>query len=268
MMKVDCHVHSRNSSDGRDKIKDIVADARAKGINWLCITDHLDMDLKCGGHAAVPWKHIDLDAYKSEWTAAAQEVADAKDFTFRFGIEAGWSKKAESVYVDLLPKYDFDCVINSVHFVYGWDVYFPQAFIFKSKKKIYTGYLDAVLNSLSAPYEYDVVAHIGYVTRSAPYKDKSLHYADYPEKFDAIFKGIIERGKALEVNTHTELFPSVELLKRYYELGGRKLSFGSDSHKAELCKNYESTCKMLKEIGFTHFSVFTKHVETLIPIGD
>lgn len=93
-----------------------------------------------------------------------------------------------------------------------------------------------------------------------------LEYADFPDKFDAILHGIIERGKALEVNTHTTLFPSEEILRKYYEYGGRKLSFGSDSHHAELCKDYEKTCAMLRGIGFTHFSVFTDHKEELVEI--
>ena len=105
------------------------------------------------------------------------------------------------------------------------------------------------------------------MTRNAPYINKKLEYADYPDKFERILKGIIDRGKALEVNTHTTLFPTEEILRKYYEFGGRKVSFGSDSHHAELCKDYENTCKLLKEIGFTHFSVFTAHKEELVPIG-
>ena len=93
-----------------------------------------------------------------------------------------------------------------------------------------------------------------------------LEYADFPDKFDAILKGIIERGKALEVNTHTPLVPTGEILRKYSEYGGRKLSFGSDSHHAELCKDYERTCAMLRGIGFTHFSVFTDHKEELVEI--
>lgn len=55
-------------------------------------------------------------------------------------------------------------------------------------------------------------------------------------------------------------------MRKYYEYGGRKLSFGSDSHHAELCKDYERTCAMLRGIGFTHFSVFTYHKEELVEI--
>ncbi len=265
-MIIDTHVHTRHSSDGHHSIKEIIRQAKERGIGFLCTTDHLDYDLKYGGHAAVPWRHINLDEYKAEFDEAKANLGEDSGLELRFGIEAGWSKKAEEHLKDLLPRYDFDQVINSVHFVLGWDVYFPQAFWFKTKKRLYSTYLHNVLDSLDAPYEYDVVAHFGYVTRSAPYKNKELPYSDYPELFDAIFKKIIEKGKALEINTHTTQYPTDEILRKYYEAGGRKISFGSDSHRDELGKNYEETCRYLKSIGFTHFSVFTKHVEQLIPI--
>lgn len=270
MIFVDSHVHTRHSSDGKDPICDILAEAKAKGLYYLATTDHLDYDLKFGhNRSPIPWKHIDLDAYKAEWEENADALAkEGSALKFRFGIEAGFSPEpqVQEKYAELFGRMRFDVVVNSVHFVNGWDVYFPNAFFFKSRRRMYGDYLDLVLQSLDAPYEYDIVAHIGYVTRNAPYKKKVLEYADFPDKFDAILHGIIERGKALEVNTHTTLFPSEEILRKYYEYGGRKLSFGSDSHHAELCKDYEKTCAMLRGIGFTHFSVFTDHKEELVKI--
>lgn len=271
MIYVDSHVHTRHSSDGKDPIADITAEAKAKGLYYLATTDHLDYDLKFGhNRSPIPWKHIDVDAYAAEWKAAADALEkEGNPFKFRFGIEAGFSPEpqVQEKYKELFSRMRFDVVVNSVHFVNGWDVYFPNAFFFKSRRKMYGDYLDLVLASLDAPYAYDIVAHIGYVTRNAPYKKKELRYADFPDKFDNILHGIIERGKALEVNTHTTLFPSEEILRKYYEYGGRKLSFGSDSHHAELCKDFDKTCALLKDIGFTHFSVFTDHVEELVPIG-
>ena len=111
-----------------------------------------------------------------------------------------------------------------------------------------------------------MVAHFGYVTRNAPYKDKSLNYSDYPELFDKILLKVIEKGKALEINTHKTWYPTDEILRRYYALGGRKISFGSDSHRGQLCEDYEKVCAYLLDIGFTHFSVFRKHVESLVEI--
>ncbi len=258
MMRADSHVHSRNSSDGRDRIADIVREAEEKGLCYLAITDHLDLELKYGGgHTPVRWRHIDLDAYYAEWSEAKREAeARGSKVDLRLGIEAGYGENVCDRYLDTLSRYPFDVVINSVHFVGGWDVYFPNAFLFKRKRTVYGEYLGNILKSLDAPYHYDIVAHIGYVTRNAPYIDKSLVFADFPDKFERILKGIIDRGKSLEVNTHTTLFPSVELLEKYYSYGGRRISFGSDSHHAELCKDYEQTARLLKDIGFTEFTVF------------
>ncbi len=63
MIYVDSHVHSRNSSDGRDPVAEIVREAEEKGLAYLATTDHLDLELKYGGnHSPLKWKHIDLDA--------------------------------------------------------------------------------------------------------------------------------------------------------------------------------------------------------------
>ncbi|MEG2450806.1 MAG: PHP domain-containing protein, partial [Clostridia bacterium] len=228
--------------------------------------DHLDYDLKFGkNHTPICWNHINLDKYYAEWQDAKKQ-ADGLDFCF--GVEVGFEDDPEvfEKYQEVFEKFNFDVVINSVHFVNGMDVYFPMAFFFKSKQKMYSDYLDKVLKSLDAPYKYDIVAHLGYVTRNAPYKDKALKYADFPDKFDAILNGVIERGKSLEVNTHHDMNPTKEILERYFALGGRKLSFGSDSHRNELVKDFETVCALLKEIGFENFSVFHRHIEKLIPI--
>lgn len=271
MIYVDSHVHTQNSPDGHDSIQSIVNEAKRKGLYYLCTTDHLDYDLKYGrNRSPIPWNHIDLNKYYFEWQAAKAELQKENNpLLFKFGVEVGYenNKKVISKIEEVLEKYPFDAVINSVHFVKGMDVYFRSAFFLKPKHVMYGAYLDKVFESLSAPYQYDIVAHIGYVTRNAPYKDKALRYMDFPHKFDAILKAVINKDKALEINTHHDMTPTEEIVRRYYELGGRKISYGSDSHHKELCKDFEKTCALLKGIGFTHFSVFDRHKEIKVPIA-
>ena len=265
MQIVDSHVHTINSPDGNDKIKTILETAKNKGFYYLATTDHLDLDLKCvkKNKTPVKWNHIDLDKYYAEWKEAEKDAGDVK---FRFGIEAGYDKGANEAYIETLSKYPFDVVINSVHFVDHWDVYFLNAFLFKPKKRVYTHYLEKIYESLDAPYQYDIVGHIGYVTRNAPYRDKSLKLDDYKEIIDKILRKIIEKDKALEINTHHGILPTDEILKKYYELGGRRISFGSDSHRMDIGKDFEKVCSLAKSIGFTHFSVYTKHIPEEIEI--
>lgn len=266
-MKVDSHNHSKFSADGSVEISVMVQNAKAVGGNYLAITDHCDKDtLQEGNVVPVPWRQLDLEAYKADFDRVRSEVeAENKrtgdNFYLAFGIEAGFDKRANKLYEELIPSYPFDVVINSVHFVDGYDAYFPYFFEGKTKEHCYTRYLETVYDSLFVNYHFDIVGHIGYCVRNAPYEDSVMHYADNPELIDKILKRVIELDKALEVNRHSKLVPNVEILERYYALGGRKLSFGSDAHRGDVFKDYDETCEILKKIGFTHFSYFIKHKE-------
>lgn len=271
MMRCDSHVHTRNSHDGKLSIAEITDLALSQGLCYLATTDHLDYDFAYGKNKApLRWPDLDLDKYYAEWKTAKQALNSIKNcgLNLCFGIEAAYdsSTYVKQKYKETIAEYPFDVVINSVHCVDGFDVYFKSAFLFKSKERMYGRYLETVLESLDAPYPYDIVAHIGYITHGAPYKDKILRYSDFPDKIDAILCRIIEKKKCLEINFHHEMNPPVDIIKRYYDLGGRKISYGSDAHRGEICKKYDEICALLKEIGFTHFSVFEKHIENLVPI--
>lgn len=270
-MKCDTHVHTKNSHDGKLPIQSIVDLAKAQGLCYLCTTDHLDYDFEYGkNRAPISWPPLDLPAYYKEWQITKTALDNDKNnvLTLCFGIEASYDKseKAKEKYKEIIREYPFDAVINSVHCVDGYDVYFKTAFLFKRKKHVYRRYLETILESLDAPYPYDIVAHIGYIAHGAPYRDKALKYADFPEEIDAILKGIIERGKAMEINFHHDMAPGRDIVQRYYDLGGRKISYGSDAHRGDICKNFDDAVQMLKEIGFTHLCVFEKHREILLPI--
>ena len=270
-MKCDTHVHTKNSHDGKLPIQSIVDLAKAQGLCYLCTTDHLDYDFEYGkNRAPISWPPLDLPAYYKECQITKTALDNDKNnvLTLCFGIEASYDKseKAKEKYKEIIREYPFDAVINSVHCVDGYDVYFKTAFLFKRKKHVYRRYLETILESLDAPYPYDIVAHIGYIAHGAPYRDKALKYADFPEEIDAILKGIIERGKAMEINFHHDMAPGRDIVQRYYDLGGRKISYGSDAHRGDICKNFDDAVQMLKEIGFTHLCVFEKHREILLPI--
>lgn len=270
-MRCDCHVHTQNSHDGKIPLCDVVAKAKEQGLCYIATTEHLDYDFLYGKNTApVKWGMLDVAKYHEDWKNAKQALDDDKNntLTLAFGVEASYdsSQRAKDEYKKIIAEYPFDVVINSVHCVDGYDVYFKLAFLFKSKKRVYRRYLETILESLDAPYPYEIVAHIGYIAHGAPYRDKVLRYKDFAKEVDAVLEGIIARGKVLEVNFHHDMVPEREIIERYYELGGRKISYGSDAHRGDICKNFEETCAMLKQIGFTHLSTFVQHKEVLVEI--
>lgn len=270
-MKCDTHVHTKNSHDGKVPIAKIIDLAKEQGLCYLATTDHLDYDFEYGKNKApVTWPMLNLEEYYKEWQIAKQALDCDKNNTLNlcFGIEASYdpSDIVKQKYQETIAKYPFDVVINSVHCVDGYDVYFKTAFLFRRKKHVYKRYLETILESLDAPYHYDIVAHIGYIAHGAPYRDATLKYEDFPNEIDAILNGIIARGKAMEINFHHEMAPGRDIVQRYYDLGGRKISYGSDAHRGDICKNFDDAVAMLKEIGFTHLSTFVKGQEILVEI--
>ena len=257
-MKADCHSHSIFSSDVKLSIEEMLNIALERGLSYLAVTDHIDFDaLLPKNRAPSYWKQPDVDLYCAE-VERLKPVAEKNGIFLAFGAEMGFDPDAaaQTPACELIERLPFDVIINSVHFAGGLDLYFPEFFEGRTKKQAYDLYLDAVYDSLFARFSFDIVGHLGYVTRQAPYPDKQLKLSESGEKIDKILKRIIHTDKTLEVNTNHGLNANEEILARYFELGGRNVSFGSDAHQGGLCDGWEQATATLKRIGFSELSVF------------
>ncbi len=234
---------------------DMANKGREVGLDYMCITEHADFDyLFMPEYSDV--RQIDLTAYLDRIEAVK------KDYPFlHVGIELGFSKYAESLY-QKLPFDRFDYVLDSTHTIGLYDAYNKKFFIDKPKHLAYKQYLDSVRASVEAQYPYNTVSHIGYVRKNAPYENTDLTYEEFPEEIDGILKRIIERNKSLEINSKLSgdrFMPERDILARYYQLGGRLITFGSDSHSPETVANkYDLAVSILRLIGFDHWTVFEK----------
>jgi histidinol-phosphatase (PHP family) len=75
---------------------------------------------------------------------------------------------------------------------------------------------------------------------------------------------LIIKNKGIEVNTsgyavnQTCGFPNFEQVQRYYDLGGRIITIGTDSHTSDRVGQYVNDVKEnLIKIGFEDVSTFT-----------
>ena len=78
-----------------------------------------------------------------------------------------------------------------------------------------------------------------------------------------MFKNLILRGKALEINTSgfrqnlKTTLPHDELITFYKELGGELVTVGSDAHRAKYVgSGIINTYSHLKELGFKYITRF------------
>ena len=253
----DVHTHSKFSNDGREELAVMLAVAQEKGVGFYGVAEHFNFEDN----------EVDGDIDAEEYFHAARHLQEdyAGVMNVLVGAEFGFGKgeKTNAAYLDICKKYSPDFIVNSVHMVNGSDYYFKHLFykteqgktLLRDRREVFEEYLQAVYESLLVPYPYDIVGHIGYAGRYAPYAEKGIAYAQFQAAYDRIFKEIIARDKILELNGKG-LIPSADVLAGYYALGGRKVSYASDAHdtKGQLV-NREQAMRILKEIGFTHLTV-------------
>lgn len=253
---IDTHTHTKFSFDGQDSAETMIKEAERLKLEYFAVTDHCDYDYNYIKKYFF-MRRIRLKRYLHELCALKEKYP-----FLAIGIELGYSKKAQKDYFEKLHFEDFDYIINSTHTVDGNDCYFKPYFKGKDKNTAYSRYFEKVYRSLDASYPYQTVSHIGYVRKNAPYSDKSIKYSDYKEVIDRILQKIIALDKCLEINTNTKnsgIMPEKEIIMRYYELGGRKISFASDAHTVDrICENYDEVAKLVSDIGFEYWTVFKK----------
>jgi histidinol-phosphatase (PHP family) len=83
------------------------------------------------------------------------------------------------------------------------------------------------------------MGHIDFVKRYLIPHVTPDQLAAAPELYEPILSALVESGTALEVNTSglrqeaAETYPSAAIVARFRELGGERVTIGSDAHRSE-----------------------------------
>lgn len=262
----DVHTHSTFSHDGKDSLESMLAAAAEKGLCFYGVSEHYDYDVYLGT-GLKSWTDGNADEYFHTGRHLQEDYAGVLNVLI--GYEYGYTDDPRGIteYANTSKKYQPDFVVNSVHCsrcgtdYYNKKPYYTADGKIRDKDEVYGEYLALIRRSLDVTYGYDIVGHIGYVTRYAPYTDRSLSMQKYQTQIDDILQTIIRKGKILEVNSSnkggvTPYLPQREIIERYFQLGGRAVSFASDAHfTSRIAEGREKIVEMLKEIGFTYITV-------------
>lgn len=244
----DLHIHTRLSFDSKEAPENYIAAARGRGDGTIGFSEHCDFGVYEGGLECVP----DFEAYDKKVRSLNESLDGVKALK---GIELGYTAEALPNLRGLLKNQRFDYAILSVHCADGrGDCYYPQFYERLTRRAAYSKYLKAVLDSVNADLDVQIVGHIGYVARYAPYAEKRVVYKEFKDIIDEILRVIIARGLCLELNTSTggfsDFVPGTDVADRYIGLGGKYFSFGSDAHStARYAENAELVGKYLLSRG-------------------
>lgn len=257
MKRFNCHVHTDVSPDCFASGSSMAQAALSAGFDGISVTDH------CSGSNYISYKSYDLAKNTIKTAKQLQKEYAGKLEVFK-GIELEEMFWSPAYVQRIIDSMDFDIVLASVHKVSKCPskVYFSRIdFSTFSQDDLYTyagWYLDDVLETVTK-CDFDVFAHLTIIERyiCGKYK-REFTFAPFTDKIDEILKILIERGKALEINTseafNTGLMPNSAILKRYRSLGGELVTIGTDAHKPDqIASGFDLAVEVLKGCGFEYY---------------
>ena len=242
----DSHIHTCFSPDADPKVtfQSYIDKAVELGLRELTFTDHVDFD------AAHPLfsKMINYDNYINIFRL----VQKTSPIPIRLGVEIGYQPHMKDKIKEFLNTYDFDFVILSIHYIEKKDLYTQEYFQGKTEQEAYSIYFETLLDAVTSIDAFTVIGHLDYIPRYSPFDD--YRYSDYSTIIDQILLEVIRKGKGIEINTSgylTEgrMYPCVDVVSRYIELGGSIITIGSDAHRtSELGRFYDKVKQDLQAI--------------------
>ncbi len=262
-MPVDYHLHSQFSGDSKTTLDAICSAAIARGLKEIAITDHMDYS-----YPDIHPDHqiADIDHYIN--TIAQYQQKYAGQLTIRTGIEIGMEPHHLEACDRFLQQYPFDFVIGSIHECQGLPASKAVFFEHRTKAQAYETYYATILECIQHFDNFDVIGHLDYCKRYYPGDYMPGDHLIAQPLIEEILRTLIAKGKGIEVNTsgfrHTShmCMPHYDILALYRQLGGTRITIGSDSHRDEFVGFHaDDAAAQLKQLGFTHISTFEKRVE-------
>lgn len=266
---IDQHTHTHYSPDANQETTfiDYVNQARSLGFSGVMVTEHVDYD----SPDPLFQKIIDYDQYFNDIEYARKITG----FDVRVGVELGYQKVSVPKMKKLVSSFPFDFVILSVHLIDGEDPYYGAYFKGKTQEESIRRYFEEVLESVKTVDDYDVFGHLDHIIRYGEFAQRTYAYDHYKSLLDSILTTIIEKGKGIEINMSGMdditgfSYPSLEVLKRYKDLGGKIITIGSDAHRyQDLGRYFKKAKEILLEAGFDEVAIYQKRQPIFVKLNE
>lgn len=256
MKLIDYHVHSNISYDCKVPMTEMCAQAVALGVQEICFTDHFNNHLL----------DMDLGYYKPDRYFQLLETCRQQfpQLSILAGVELGephrWTRKIRPV----IEAYPYDIVLGSVHWVGGENMFNRDYFNTRTAQVAYREYFAEVLRLCEAG-GFDILAHVDLPKRLGSSIFGAFDAASYESDLRRIWEVCIKNGITVEINTKglrspaNQLHPTVEALRWYAELGGARLTFGSDAHHpSSIAEEFEAARQAATQAGLQYICRFQK----------
>ena len=264
----DLHTHCTLSFDGKSSAGDMCERAEELGLRYYALTDHIDL-------GEFPDKDFDLEATvngaKEQIPPLREEYAGRLDVIY--GVELGQAVHDKELADRLLAENDYDFVIGSTHNIRGHEDFYFLGYTDTDIPELMCLYFDELLETAEWG-RFDVMGHITYPLRYITGDHGiDVDLSRYSAVIDEILKTLIKNGKGIEINTSGlrqkfgRMFPDPDIVRRYYDLGGRILTIGSDAHCTDdLGKGISEGIAAARDCGFTEIAVYKQRKPVFVKI--
>ncbi len=252
-LPLDAHLHTDQSPDSTVPIDAYAAEALARGIPEIAITDHVDFDPRDPAYRFTSF------ADRERTVREAAERWGPKGVTIRFGVELTYHERWDAEAREHLARHRYDYVIGSVHEwpdspyvgarARGWVAGRPLA-------EVVGPYYEQVVAAARSGL-FDTIGHLDVVKRYLFPHVTPAQLAVRPELLDPALRAIVEAGVALEVNSSGlrhlvgEPYPAGSTVARFRELGGERVVAGSDAHRSDwFAWRLDEAYRLIEAAGF------------------
>ena len=234
-LPLDGHLHTDLSPDSQVRLDTFAAQAVERGIREIAITDHVDFE-----PGAPAYRYVSFTDRERTVREAAEHWAE-RGVAIRFGAEITWDSRWADDIHDHLRHHTYDFTIGSVH-VYSGSPYEPSRVARwvagRSLPDIMEPYFSEVERAIRTGL-FDAIGHLDVVKRYLAPHVTAADLGGAPELYEPLLAALVEGGTALEINTSglrqeaREIYPPAHIVARFRELGGERITIGSDAHRPD-----------------------------------
>jgi len=222
----DTHTHT-TISDGANSPEEMLRAAAARGMKVLALTDHFDI------HDRFPLPLSKFDGAGRESSYELLTDLKQQDLGIKFikGVEIGQAHQYKDVAENWLSSHDYDYVLASCHIVRGQRDFYGMDYSKNSPDKLLKQYFEELIELCSWGGENKLIDALAHLTYPLRYMKGNPSLSGHKAAIDELFTVMAKYEIALEINTGSVIpCPEFSQVKRFFELGGRLITIGSDSH--------------------------------------
>jgi histidinol-phosphatase (PHP family) len=254
---LDAHLHTDLSPDSAVPLELYCAQAAERGIREIAITDHLDFT-----PGAPAYEYVEYERRERQVRAAAERWAGK--VIVRFGVELTYESRHEAAIRAHLLTHSYDYAIGSVHSTADGPYGRSRIASFVAGKTLAeaTAFYFAEVLGAARSGLFDTLGHLDQCKRWLLPWFSTADWAAAPELYEPILVALVASGTALEVNASglrhptRETYPAPWAVTRFRELGGRRVTTGSDSHVPNcFAFGLEQACEIVAAAGFDRLTL-------------